>query len=442
MIRGPSWGTPGGTRAFLGVVLVALGPPPAAAAVAVETVAAFRARPAVVMIGVAVGATAKVRCGGGEAVTVQPAPNAWFGSGAIIHPDGWVVTNGHVVRPYVEENDAEHLPILLERAVAQACPAALQGLAGDARAARIRALAADPANRAGITLEKKVQVALANGKIYPAEVKTFSPPAFVVVGTTKDAGGAERKEYGKDVAILKFEEKDLPVVRLAKDSRVLHIGQEILVVGFPGVVASHEMLSRATRFLPSVTFGRVSGFRMDVGGNRVIQTDAAIIQGNSGGPVFNMAGEVIGAATFVSFQGDQVVQGFNFLIPVETLLEAARKAGVTPQPDSAFMRLWDQAIAFYQKGSYRRAVERLEATGALHPGFLEVEQVKENAEAALAEQPFLDREVVRWVLMALALVVAAAVVWLGGRWASGALTRRIQRVVHDELRKPGEGAGT
>jgi S1-C subfamily serine protease len=46
----------------------------------------------------------------------------------------------------------------------------------------------------------------------------------------------------------------------------------------------------------------------------VIQTDAAIIQGNSGGPVFDDRGQVIGAATFTSLQGEQVVQGFNFLL--------------------------------------------------------------------------------------------------------------------------------
>jgi S1-C subfamily serine protease len=217
------------------------------------------------MIGVAVGAAGQVqvRCGGGAPVSASPAPFTWIGSGSIIHPEGWVVTNGHVVGPYVEANEGESLPTLLERAVAQSCGSALEGLAGEARAARIRALAADPANRGGLRLEKKLQVTMANGKTYPAQVKTYSPLAFVVVGTTQSPDGAERKEYGKDVAILKFEARDLPVVRLAKNIKNV---EEIMVVGFPGVVADHELLSRATRFSPSVTFGRVSGLKRDVGG--------------------------------------------------------------------------------------------------------------------------------------------------------------------------------
>jgi len=427
----------------LTLVALALAAPRAAsvwAAEMVEAVVGYRARPAVVMIGVTVGATVQVRCGGGEVVTVHAAPSGWIGSGAIIHPDGWVVTNGHVVQPYVEQNDAQYLPTLLERAVAQACQPALRGLAGDARAARIRALATDPANRRGITLEKKLQVTLANGKTYPAEVKTYSPPAFMTVGTTKDPVGAVHTEYGKDVAILKFEGKDLPVVRLAEDSRRLHLGDEVVVAGYPGVVAAHELLSQATRFLPSMTFGRVSSFRIDVGGHRVIQTDAAIIQGNSGGPVFSLAGEVIGVATFTSFQGDQVVQGFNFLIPVETLAEAARKAGVTPQPDSAFMRLWNRGITLYQTGRYRRALALFEAADRMHPGFVELERIREDVKAQLENQALLDREGTRWSLAGVGLLVTICLVWFGGRWASAALDRRIDRAVRKAVREGGPGA--
>jgi hypothetical protein len=401
----------------------------------VETVVAFRSRPAVVLIGVEVGATAKVYCGRGDPLAARPNPFSWIGSGFIIHPDGWVATNGHVVRPAAEQNDGEYLPKLLEAAVAQACRPALEGLDGQARAARIRALAGEPANRSGITIEKKVQVIMGNGKRHPAEVKTYSPPAFVQVGTTRDASGAERKEYGKDVAILKFEGKELPVVRLAKNTRRLHVGAEMVVIGFPSVVVQHEMLSRDTEFIPSVTFGRISGWREDVGKHRVFQTDAAIIQGNSGGPVFNLAAQVIGAATFTSLQGDQVVQGFNFLIPVETIHEAAQKAGVTPQPDSAFMRLWDQGIRHYQRGKYRSAYDRFHAAGEMFPGFPSVAMIKEDIDAQYEDQDFLEREGVWRVLMWVGSVAALVILWFGWRWASGAITRRMRQVVHEDLEK-------
>ena len=112
------------------------------------------------------------------------------------------------------------------------------------------------------------------------------------MGRTTDAAGTVRREFGKDIAILKIDAHDLPVVRLARYSTNLHLGQALFVIGFPGVVASHELLSAESRFEPSVTVRRVSGFKQDVGGQRVIQTDASVIQGNSGGPVFDDRGHV------------------------------------------------------------------------------------------------------------------------------------------------------
>ena len=395
--------------------------------------AVFRAKPAVVMIGVEVGATAAVRCGAEPAHTVRPAPLGWIGSGSILHPDGWVVTNGHVVQPFYEKNEASFVPRLLEQAVAQACGPALEGLGGEARAQRIRTLAADPVNRGGITLEKKLTVNLSNGEMYPAEVKFYSPPAFVEVGIAKDASGATRKEYGKDVAILKIPARDLPVVRLARHSTDLHLGQGLFVIGFPGVVAAHELLSQATRFEPSVTVGHVSSFKVDVGGHRVVQTDAAIIQGNSGGPVFDYRGNVIGAATFTSLQGDQVVQGFNFLIPVETIHEAAQKAGVTPRGESAFTALWNRGVDLYIQDLHYRAYRNMNAASKIHPGFPDVERVKEDCDIKHREQWYLHREEVQWGVMGFGGIAAVAGVWFGGRRAAAAGRRRIRQLIREEL---------
>src|SRR4029450_9850042 len=247
---------------------------PAAGATEAELQSAvFRAKPAVVMVGVRIGATATIRCSDGKSATVRPAPIGELGSGAIIHPDGWIVTNGHVVQPFKEGNESAFAAELLEKSVVMACTAEVDALPGAARTALIRALAARPMNRAGLVLERSLQVNLSNGKGYPAELKYYSPPAYVVT-----AG-----ERGRDVAILKIDERELPGRAPAPRSHHLHTGPALCVIGFPGVVAAHELLSRATLFEASITTGRVSGFKEDVGGQRVIQTDAAIIQGNSGG---------------------------------------------------------------------------------------------------------------------------------------------------------------
>jgi hypothetical protein len=404
--------------------------------------AVFRAKPAVVMIAVRIGATATVQCGSGPGVVVDAGAIGELGSGSIIHPDGWIVTNGHVIQPYQEGADGVFAAELLEKAVATACAAELDGLPAPVRAQRIRALAASPENRRGLAIERALEIHLSNGKSYPAEIKFYSPPAYVVLGTTTDASGAPRKVHGRDVAILKIDDRELPVVRLARHSTDLHLGQALFVIGFPGVVASHELLSRATQYEPSVTTGRISGFKEDIGGQRVIQTDAAIIQGNSGGPVFDDRGQVIGAATFTSLQGEQVVQGFNFLIPVETIADAARKAGVTPIGDSMFTRLWNHGVDLYIRDLHYRAYRNMSAANRIHPGFPDVERVREDCDIKHKEQGYLHREEVQWGVMSVGFLGVIAGTWFGGRRVALALRQGIRRIIREELDRESGRPGT
>src|SRR4030095_1067223 len=101
---------------------------PGAAGASTETElesAVYRARPAVVMVAVRMGGTASVRCSDGPAVTVRPAAIGELGSGSIVHPDGWIVTNGHVVQPYQEGRDGAFGAELLEKAIGEGWAAAL-----------------------------------------------------------------------------------------------------------------------------------------------------------------------------------------------------------------------------------------------------------------------------------------------------------------------------
>jgi len=401
--------------------------------------AVFRAKPGVVMIGVEALATGTLDCGGGEMVKATPAPAAWIGSGSIIHPDGWIATNGHVVQPFLEEADQALVTELADKAVASACAGSLEGLGGEGRSQRIRAIGDLPANQGRLAIVRRLQVTLSNGRTYPATVKTYSPPAYVQVGTRTGAGGAVEKEFGKDVAIIKIEARDLPVVRLARRSTDLNLGQTLFVIGFPGVVATHELLSQATRFEPTVTVGRVAGFKQDVGGERVIQTDAAIIQGNSGGPVFDDRGSVIGAATFTSLQAGQVVQGFNFLIPVETIHEAAARAGVVPQPESEFTRLWNRGVDYYIRDLHYRAFRNMSAASRIHPGFPDVERVREDCQIKHQEQGYLHREEVQWGVAGVSLFGLVAGLWLGGPRVVRAGRRRVRRIIREEIEQSRQG---
>jgi serine protease Do len=116
--------------------------------------------------------------------------------------------------------------------------------------------------------------------------------AFLVTATFSDGTQLEAKVLSADrladIALLKVEwPKPLPTVRWA-DSRKVQIGDEVLAIGNPLGVGL------------SVTGGIVSALDRDIMEtpyDDYIQTDAPINHGNSGGPLFNMNGEVVGINT-------------------------------------------------------------------------------------------------------------------------------------------------
>ena len=162
-----------------------------------------------------------------------------LGSGFIVSPDGYVVTNNHVVSP-------------------------------DRRA----------------QLEE-VTVTMPDGTEYPAEVVGRDPAS--------------------DLAVLKIERGEpFPFVKFG-DSSQARVGDWVIAIGNPFGLGG------------TVTSGIVSALLRNTGGgayDRYIQTDASINRGNSGGPLFDMQGNVIGINNAIfSPTGGSV--GIGFAIPAE-----------------------------------------------------------------------------------------------------------------------------
>jgi serine protease Do len=109
-----------------------------------------------------------------------------------------------------------------------------------------------------------------------------------------------------DIAVLKIDAKKLPTVRLGNPAS-LRTGDWVLAIGSP------------FGFENSVTAGIVSATGRSLPGDGYvpfIQTDVAVNPGNSGGPLFNMAGEVIGINSQI-YSGSGGYQGISFAIPVD-----------------------------------------------------------------------------------------------------------------------------
>jgi serine protease Do len=165
-----------------------------------------------------------------------------LGSGFIISPDGYVVTNNHLI----------------------------QGLTGTG------------------TVDS-VTITTTNGKEYPARI----------VG----------RDDTSDLALLKIDGHNLPFVQWG-DSTKARVGDWVIAIGNPyglGGTVTAGIVSAIHRGIPGATPGAY---------DRYIQTDAAINMGNSGGPMFDLNGNVIGInAALISPTGASV--GIGLAIPAE-----------------------------------------------------------------------------------------------------------------------------
>lgn len=130
---------------------------------------------------------------------------------------------------------------------------------------------------------------------------------------TEYTGDVVGNDSRRDLALIEFEtSEDLPVAQLG-DSDDLQIGDWVLAMGSP-----FGFQSSVTAGIVSAT-GRMGGPAGNI--SDFIQTDAAINRGNSGGPLVNLAGEVVGINTWITTQTGGSV-GLGFSIPINNAKRA------------------------------------------------------------------------------------------------------------------------
>ncbi len=196
-----------------------------------------------------------------------------MGSGVIIDPDGIVITNDHVINITNEENiDFE---------------------------------------RANIT----IQVVLSDGRSYQAKVIKHFPV--------------------QDIAILSIDGDNLPYIEIG-ESQKLHQGQTVIAIGNPfgdaltgGLLGSEPTVTRgiisATKRNLSIPADNITRYY-----RKMLQTDASINEGNSGGALIDLRGRLVGINTAIFSPGGSGSVGIGFAFPsdrVRLILDSVREDG-------------------------------------------------------------------------------------------------------------------
>jgi len=165
-----------------------------------------------------------------------------------------------------------------------------------------------------------------------------------------------------DVAILQVNGSNMPTVQLADTATDLATGDEVVALGFPGT--SRDALQTGVT-QPNKVFGRVSNIRPQ-GTSNLIEVDANIEPGMSGGPVIDAAGNVVGLISFSLVQSSGE-SGAKYLRTVDDIKAALADAGVSVAAgpaDEAFGR----AMELFWGNHFSAAVPALEKVLEIYPG--------------------------------------------------------------------------
>ena len=262
------------------------------------------------------------------------------GTGWFMTPDGYIATNAHVVAD-IHDGDDKAKTALLKK-LYQELDKQTNGQLSKMSNAQLEPILAKIKL---VDLKKRQYIVLPNGDKLDYEIKSFGKP-----GT------------GDDAAIIKVKTENAPTLPIG-DSTKSQVEDHVVVIGYPGVADFQDLLDEKSQLQASITDGAISSLKKAASGEQILQISAPITHGNSGGPAIDQHGNVVGLATFGN-EGD--IQGFNFLVASQTLLEHVKDAKIEPK-QSETNKAWTEGLEHYWADEYSDAIKSFEEVETLYP---------------------------------------------------------------------------
>jgi serine protease Do len=304
-----------------------------------------------------------------EASRSTQAEYAAIGSGFIVTPNGYIVTNAHVVSPPQQELQNT----LVQSAVRNFVFEDLQIVFPDFNLEK--GFFTEQEQALGVAVQDFYNNNIGMMSIGSIQPNHFALSRFSVPGVVESERGIPAEIIssatgqaipGKDVAVIKIEASNLPTLPVG-DEATLQSLDDIIVIGFPGAVSASGLIPQQGQE-PSVTTGEFSGHQTTIGGWRAIQVQTPIAHGNSGGPALDSSGKVIGIATFGSIDPTtgETAQALNFLVPVSIVKDFLNRANIVPS-EGTFTQMYRQALTHYYAGRYNETIDTLEQVNLISP---------------------------------------------------------------------------
>jgi serine protease Do len=295
------------------------------------------------------------------------------GSGIIINPNGYILTAAHCVKMDEEEAKQSVLEQTLLSTFSEDLYTQFEqdsGIKLNKTQEQLLSTFAQKVILLAITnldYQEEIYVGLGVAEKGRANVTAFLKPANVVklgaVGKAKDITG-----IGRDLAIIKIDSTNLPTSIIANTEPTE--GQEVYIIGYPAKVHffAGSLFDQFDILKPTITRGTISAVRTSAKGIRSLQTDALITGGNSGGPGYNLNGEVIGTATWIILdpQTGTKTDNYGFLISckeIQDFLKESSIQNIQGQVD----KLYKEALNDFWNDKYKNAIKKFKEVETLYP---------------------------------------------------------------------------
>lgn len=159
-----------------------------------------------------------------------------------------------------------------------------------------------------------------------------------------------------DLAVIQTADTlNLPSIPIEEN---ISVGKKVFVIGYPGLADNSELVSSTQVLSSTVTEGSVSAIKPNSSNTfELIQIDAAVQNGNSGGPIVNEDGYAVGIATY-KLRSDS--GNYNFGISAKELLSFLETASIQPQSNSMRKSL-ENSLSDMSASHYKRAHDNLQA---------------------------------------------------------------------------------
>lgn len=170
-----------------------------------------------------------------------------------------------------------------------------------------------------------------------------------------------------DVALIKVSGNNYPALPLGSLTDVSS-GEEIQIIGFPGIAGANDsiLLDTSANAEPTITRGVVSALKKAKGNQKnLIQTDASINHGNSGGPAIDSNGNVIGIATY-GLVPEEGGGNYNFLRDIGDLKDLMAKYNITSDVGPTYKE-WQNGLNNYWLSYFKYAKTNFSKVKELYP---------------------------------------------------------------------------